>query len=790
MKVVTMPFVSIFLLFNFSVQAENGINYVQSSAKNSTPKSSENCNTANQLDSPSKNGIEVLMTIANYMEPSCNSKLELIAGYYKPYSKQYCDKMLSCRNTKLAGLKKPGLIKDSELNAELNLQESLENVYGMERIERVREFAKKKGMTNIGQNCPSRFNPTLPNPQIKCIQRFNNSFKAFSENNENYGDFKLENKSPVINNFSAYFNKRVEYHTTNLISNHDDSNIDKLSSILTMPDKTNEEKKKLFIDFLKKQDETYSLDPILAFQQLQHFEDVHAKFLENVLNQKKILTKEEAKKRLLTYREERAKVILGQKCKESWDFDRMCSSTNQTAAGSKTRRGMSEAVRIFKSEGLRPNVEILKKINASYFPNKAKGEDYESAKFIWESMRCSSFVFDYVNDVDYVVEYSPKLVPKAQAVDDNGNPVSEVVKAFAGGKTSTIVPVQITSAEADNTKASIAAPEVVHEDNHNFPISNPVIANPSVNNVVANNTPEGVMADVNQANVSTATPSTKEKSAAETEIQTKITELSKRLDTATDKIAKMNAEKETSTSASINEEKKSKLANEESKIVNDLKSQINDLKSQIKELRDQKAIIERKNASVNISSNIRPAAVISGVDAVQSQQEKKNSKNADYENGISNNSASASANSNSYSAATNEPKRVYDSSKKPLDIVLSDNSLKASKNFSDAINKKITELDNKPFYIEEGGMIKEIIPILNTDGKVVLDEKGEPMFEKITRGKIGEKFEISKGSILNSAPTTAIGDLVKKDEVEMRKPSSTFQYQQLMKTTADGIKDK
>ena len=71
-----------------------------------------------------------------------------------------------------------------------------------------------------------------------------------------------------------------------------------------------------------------------------------------------------------------------------------------------------------------------------------------------------------------------------------------------------------------------------------------------------------------------------------------------------------------------------------------------------------------------------------------------------------------------------------------------------------------------------------------------MDEKGEPMFEKITRGKIGEKFEISKGSILNSAPTTAIGDLVKKDEVEMRKPSSTFQYQQLMKTTADGIKDK
>ena len=100
----------------------------------------------------------------------------------------------------------------------------------------------------------------------------------------------MDNSSPGDNKFSNYFNKRVESFTTNLIKNNDDSNIDELSTILSMPNKTKEEKKNLFKAFLEKQDGADKLDPILAFKEdSQDFDkvEVHGKFLENVLNQKK-----------------------------------------------------------------------------------------------------------------------------------------------------------------------------------------------------------------------------------------------------------------------------------------------------------------------------------------------------------------------------------------------------------------------------------------------------------------------------------------------------------------------
>ena len=56
---------------------------------------------------------------------------------------------------------------------------------------------------------------------------------------------------------------------------------------------------------------------------------------------------------------------------------------------------------------------------------------------------------------------------------------------------------------------------------------------------------------------------------------------------------------------------------------------------------------------------------------------------------------------------------------------------------AEVINDKILELKGVPFLIEENGIINEIIPILK-DGKIVVDNNGNPSFKKIKKGKIGE----------------------------------------------------
>ena len=775
MKVVVMPFISILFLFTFSAEAVNEMNYVQLSQKNSARNTNGDCKASDQFDFTSKNGIEALVNISKYIGPSCESKLDDIAKYYKPYTKDYCDKVVSCRNIKLGKDANFDTKKLYENNAEIALQEKLhDKIVYMERIERVRKFAEKKGMSNIGQNCSSRFISTSSNPQNICNQRLNQSFNSYSVDNKEYSDFKSNDSLSKDNKFSDYFTKRVEFHTSNLIANHDDSNIDNLSTILTMPDKTNDEKKKLFVDFIKKQDEAYLLDPILAWQHLQDFEIVYKDFLDNTLNQKQ-LTKEEAKKRLLTYREEKAKFLLGKEnCTPATDFDNLCKEANEIANGKRVSRSLFEAVRVFSNEKVSPNYNVLKRIRAMYFPNEAESDNYDSAKIILEAMRCSSFVFNYVSTGDVIdTDYTTKLAPKALPVEDDETPKVQVSKVNDGVKATPSDTEKAPTAEVATKNNTIAAPENTHVSNINSSINNSGNPFSAMSNGPANILPAIANEDASQSNAP-VNPNLKEKSNAETDIQNKISDLSKRLEDANDKISKMNAVKEIPSTVQ-NDGKKASPISDDSKLVNDLKSQIKDLK-------EQKAAIEQKNEATTANRIIKPQSVISGVDAIDSGEEKRILNNNDRAKAMINDSENASR-----SISTVEPKKVYDSSKKAMDIVLTDSSMKPAENFSDAINKKIIELDSKPFYIEEGGMIKEIIPILNIDGKVVMDEKGEPKFEKITRGKVGEKFVLPKGSVFMSAPTTTIGDLVRKNEEQMKKSRNTTRYEELMKTTSDGI---
>lgn len=60
---------------------------------------------------------------------------------------------------------------------------------------------------------------------------------------------------------------------------------------------------------------------------------------------------------------------------------------------------------------------------------------------------------------------------------------------------------------------------------------------------------------------------------------------------------------------------------------------------------------------------------------------------------------------------------------------------------NETINKLIYAESGRPFYIEEGGLVKQIIPEI-VNGKILINEKGKAVYKKILKGKVGE-FKIA-----------------------------------------------
>ena len=90
------------------------------------------------------------------------------------------------------------------------------------------------------------------------------------------------------------------------------------------------------------------------------------------------------------------------------------------------------------------------------------------------------------------------------------------------------------------------------------------------------------------------------------------------------------------------------------------------------------------------------------------------------------------------------------------------------------ISSRIIELKGIPFYIEEGGMVKEIIPVLK-DGVVQLDENGNPLYEKIVKGKATDKkFAKVKESGRAPAAITSTADLKRDQEDKLKRERAEY----------------
>lgn len=105
--------------------------------------------------------------------------------------------------------------------------------------------------------------------------------------------------------------------------------------------------------------------------------------------------------------------------------------------------------------------------------------------------------------------------------------------------------------------------------------------------------------------------------------------------------------------------------------------------------------------------------------------------------------------------------------------------------FVDTINSKIKEFNGEPFLIEEGGYVKEIIPVLK-DGRVVMDDKGQPIFEKIVKGKVADVKAKKSGRA--PASVTNAADLKKLEAQKVKKEVDRIKYKSLKDLTDQAVK--
>lgn len=98
----------------------------------------------------------------------------------------------------------------------------------------------------------------------------------------------------------------------------------------------------------------------------------------------------------------------------------------------------------------------------------------------------------------------------------------------------------------------------------------------------------------------------------------------------------------------------------------------------------------------------------------------------------------------------------------------------SSEKAAQTISNRILELNGTPFFIEEGGMVKEIIAVIK-DGKVLLDEKGNPIYEKIVKGKVGDKkFAKLKDKARAPAAITDAADLKRDQEEKLKRERAEY----------------
>jgi hypothetical protein len=732
---------------------------------------------------PRRDALDPFISLAKFMPPpSCGYK---VSDLKNPYSKQYCEKVAKCGNTKLqaSAIKEYSTFENLAL---FDLQTILDKALTkMERIERVKRFAELAGMKDI-PNCKARFESN--NNSVKCAERFKTALtdivESVAEVNKDaksddsqyyYHDYVYKKRNTTPNSFNEYFNARVAHTNEFVLKNQDESNLEAISIILSDTATTQEEKEKKYHDFLHSQDIKGRLDPILSFQNDQLFNIAHKDLLKQVFSQKDI-SKNDIKEKLIDYRKTRMREILSspRTCDGRLTYDNLCKRGDLISTGVKVPKNIEEAKENISSENSSPQSQnvLLRAIHKKYFATNPE-PDFESARIILEASRCTSYSFNTsVPKEDIDLYYALKVAPKARIVpvDKDGNAIDDFENAPRA------IPVEEnTSIASDSsgpssvTEEDIPKASVVEDFQPSSQMSTPAAIRPISSISETLDSDEASRIETQKATDAVIT------SGSSKEIDKRLSDLTKRLEEANARISQMASEKAKNEATAVKDQK----IQEENKV-------IEELRSQIAELKKKKETDQTQSTAAVITPYKKPESNNNSSDSFGGSSTNTNKKApAENKNFLPTERITSQASvgpSRSPSSINSNKQVVLDSSgKKTIEVIIDSSQLEKGVTLTEAILQKITGLNGESFYIEEGGMLKQIIPILDENGKVVLDKEGKPTYEKVTKGKTSEKLakKDKKDEVIPLPAITTKADLQRnQDELLGRSV-----YQEIQKIT-------
>lgn len=675
-----------------------------------------------------------------------------------------------------------------------------QNAEVMDRLEILKQFAKQK-FDLKSDKCNSRYQPkkggvcnlslldeVFVDLQAKC--KFGNG--CYNKSDANVMSFSSYKEKEKVAK-SAFVIEYNEYRIGEKVKKNVDADSDyvnELADLVTSEEfkkATAEQKGDMFLAKMEAGTGDRYKDPVLAFD----FDSVSEKAkLKKMLKFRQLastydnkdLTKDSFISSFNTFRKNRAEAVLsdsGSSCAETSDIKKICEDMTTLSLG-KTLPKDSLSVEHLSSRDLKSekDFEKFKSLMGESFNEK----DYDT---LVNARRCLSFglASEEYNDMvadrggrsgigNFGTAVGAMAGPSKDAVDSSRENIASYIGEAPSSKSETaktIEPKMGDSAEAESsTSLNDALAGSQATANSNFANQFNQSFTPGAYDTDEDDKKE--KAEKLEEVVAAANPA----SNSNTE---KMNDLMKRLASAEEKVDKMKAASEEAEASRV----KQKKIDEENALIKDLKDQISDLKA-VKEKKETAAavtvaapVVEQPRAQ---SGNVYASSYNSGSSNAPSRQEAAPKAADNYDSGRApssvSNSNSSGGRSGLNSAILTSSGSADNNKASGAGMVITTIDGMTTEKATQTITNRILELNGTPFYIEEGGMVKEIIAVVK-DGKVLLDDKGNPIYEKIVKGKVGDKkFAKIKEKGRAPAAITDAADLKRDQEEKLKRERAEY----------------
>lgn len=767
---------------------------------------------------------------------------EIKSDYENRYTEENCKLTVACSKT-ITKRNTPNMLTIftipkymAEDFVGLKFQQSSQK---MEKLDLLRKYAEKKfGKKAVG-TCSPRFEIT-PNDskscepfimdkgferlQNRCSSMLNYCYNGKPDPQKDYKNFTKTFKATTNNDSSiiSFFNGRTDSAVNDSLTN-DDELINNLNLIMESKESSAQKMEKTLL-FLNDYKKLGKFDPVFSYSEdsvessMDKFKkSPHFKFFEKLSQAK--TNSATIRSSLEQYRMETAKSILDKNCSSTPTYGEICKEANEVYKSKKVNVwNRSFASGQIETDSEDERFEAVKLL----YPNGVKTK--EDFTIVMEAHRCRAFGFtaprskdplqvlasdqesymeeSYFNSslgwgdelsmdrvVDNYLSRTPSFDFSYKPTEDAKASSTEVIKPISNeGLQANSAIAPITTDEISKAGISGSAEKIQNNFSENGSLSANLADNfkDSANISGLGNSSSFNTANFNNLNrpidkdAIVKADSVDVKKSESSGLTDKISELTKRLSASEENLEIIKAEK----AAALEKQVADKKIADENKTIADLKEQINSLKASAKTevavQPVQKAVVENYTAPLAQSNSIK-----SSYSEAEKAPAKAQAKNSARENSQSQQSASgseSSQSSSSFRAASssgNGGSATSSVDTRPS-LILS----KSDGQSNEKIYEKIFELKGEHFFIEEGGVVKEIKPLV-VNNQVVTDKSGKPIFETIILGKKGSK---RLPASVEAVAIKSNADLKRDQEEKMKYDKA--QYLKLKKLTNEAWNKK